>query len=412
MLVCHGALNPQARYTGNTGLEICVEVLESRSLGGEGLLRVCLSSGRFEIKGPFPLPPPPSTPPHFFPIAPTRTRSLTSSASSIDTHNLTSRHTLSHSIVKSLLFWPQQPVSAVMGSYNSGRKVPNVSQYLANLNAVPSPHDVATQQDDNFGLDDDLAQFTNAEFLDFDAGADFLDQGMPEFGPNQSHRSRRQSSGNSDAKGMDFGSFNFADITAFPLDQTTTIAPPIQAPYINTSVSHTASAPFFTSPTTTTPSTQINPAPYPGQKHSRSSSASLSPTGPHTNQEPETAASRMAAEEDKRRRNTAASARFRVKKKQREQALEQTAKELEKKVNGLEQRIGQLETENEWLRGLVVEKNGGEKDDLKIKWKKLRGCVGEDRERGENERERERERKGGEGKKGVGTGSDEEDGRA
>jgi predicted nuclease with TOPRIM domain len=100
----------------------------------------------------------------------------------------------------------------------------------------------------------------------------------------------------------------------------------------------------------------------------------------------------MAAEEDKRRRNTAASARFRVKKKQREQALEQTAKELENKVNGLEQRIGQLETENEWLRGLVVEKNGGEKNDLKIKWKKLRGCGGE-----------EGERKGGEGKRGVGT---------
>jgi hypothetical protein len=92
-----------------------------------------------------------------------------------------------------------------MGSYNAARKAPNVSQYLANLNAVPSPHDVATQQDENFGLDDDLAQFTNAEFLDFDAGADFLDQGMPEFDPNQSQHSRRQSSANNDAKGMDFG---------------------------------------------------------------------------------------------------------------------------------------------------------------------------------------------------------------
>lgn len=68
---------------------------------------------------------------------------------------------------------------------------------------------------------------------------------------------------------------------------------------------------------------------------------------------------RALAEEDKRRRNTAASARFRVKKKQREQALEQKTQELEKAKQVLEQRVGQLETENEWLRGLVVEKNGG-----------------------------------------------------
>ena len=101
----------------------------------------------------------------------------------------------------------------------------------------------------------------------------------------------------------------------------------------------------------------------------------------------------MAAEEDKRRRNTAASARFRVKKKQREQALEQTAKELENKNLLLEQRIGRLETENEWLRGLVVEKNGGAKDDLKVRWEKYGGPA---------------ERKGGKAKKGVGTDNEEE----
>jgi len=68
---------------------------------------------------------------------------------------------------------------------------------------------------------------------------------------------------------------------------------------------------------------------------------------------------RIAAEEDKRRRNTAASARFRVKKKQREQALEKTAKDMSDKVNILEARIQQLETENAWLKGLITEKNGG-----------------------------------------------------
>lgn len=70
-------------------------------------------------------------------------------------------------------------------------------------------------------------------------------------------------------------------------------------------------------------------------------------------------ASRLAADEDKRRRNTAASARFRVKKKQKEQQLEKTAKDMTERVQALEQRVQQLELENKWLKGLIVEKNGG-----------------------------------------------------
>lgn len=66
--------------------------------------------------------------------------------------------------------------------------------------------------------------------------------------------------------------------------------------------------------------------------------------------------SRMAAEEDKRRRNTAASARFRVKKKQREQALEKQAKEMSDKVQSLESKVQQLEMENKWLKELITEK--------------------------------------------------------
>ena len=52
----------------------------------------------------------------------------------------------------------------------SGRKAPNVSQYIANLNTIPSAHEIATGQQDGYPLDDDLAIFTNAEFLDFDLG--------------------------------------------------------------------------------------------------------------------------------------------------------------------------------------------------------------------------------------------------
>lgn len=73
-------------------------------------------------------------------------------------------------------------------------------------------------------------------------------------------------------------------------------------------------------------------------------------------------ANRLAAEEDKRKRNTAASARFRIKKKQREQALEKSAKEMHDKVTALENRIATLETENKWLKSLVTEKHGDKSD--------------------------------------------------
>jgi len=62
----------------------------------------------------------------------------------------------------------------------------------------------------------------------------------------------------------------------------------------------------------------------------------------------------LSPAEDKRRRNTAASARFRLKKKEREAALEGRAKELETKVNELERECEGLRRENGWLKGLVV----------------------------------------------------------
>ncbi|KAK3829380.1 MAG: hypothetical protein J3Q66DRAFT_325097 [Benniella sp.] len=80
-----------------------------------------------------------------------------------------------------------------------------------------------------------------------------------------------------------------------------------------------------------------------------SSTASLSKDDPEDQ--------KLAAEEDKRRRNTAASARFRYKKKLREQALEQTAKEQTLRAETLEARVKELEMEVKWLRGLIVEKD-------------------------------------------------------
>lgn len=99
--------------------------------------------------------------------------------------------------------------------------------------------------------------------------------------------------------------------------------------------------------------------------------------------------SRAIAEEDKRRRNTAASARFRVKKKQREAALERSAKEMSDKVAALEGRINLLETENKWLKNLIVEKNEN-KDDIAALWLKYT-------------QDQESERKSSQRKDGVGT---------
>lgn len=100
---------------------------------------------------------------------------------------------------------------------------------------------------------------------------------------------------------------------------------------------------------------------YPHHAASQSKAGERRATEPHVPNRSMTIeeVSRVAAEEDKRRRNTAASARFRVKKKQREQALEKSAKEMSDKVSALEQKISQLETENQWLKKLVLEKNEG-----------------------------------------------------
>lgn len=65
----------------------------------------------------------------------------------------------------------------------------------------------------------------------------------------------------------------------------------------------------------------------------------------------------FAIEEDKRRRNTAASARFRQKKKEREADLERRANQMTDRCDELQKRIGALETENRWLRELITERS-------------------------------------------------------
>ncbi|KAJ3016153.1 hypothetical protein HKX48_004175 [Thoreauomyces humboldtii] len=67
---------------------------------------------------------------------------------------------------------------------------------------------------------------------------------------------------------------------------------------------------------------------------------------------------KSADELEKRARNTAASARFRVKKKQRGEALERTAREMTERVELLERRLAEHRMELNWLRQLVTDRDG------------------------------------------------------
>lgn len=96
-----------------------------------------------------------------------------------------------------------------------------------------------------------------------------------------------------------------------------------------------------------TPSADSPPAAKRARTRKSSISASLADS-------PDDVNTSLSVTEDKRRRNTAASARFRLKKKEREAALETKAKELEGRVNELERECESLRRENGWLKGLVV----------------------------------------------------------
>ncbi|GEQ66749.1 hypothetical protein JCM33374_g412 [Metschnikowia sp. JCM 33374] len=75
-------------------------------------------------------------------------------------------------------------------------------------------------------------------------------------------------------------------------------------------------------------------------------------------------------DEIKRRRNTAASARFRIKKKMKEKQMEQQARELQDRLGMLEKKLRTLEMENKCLRQLIVEKTEKKNCDLLASIKK------------------------------------------
>jgi len=114
---------------------------------------------------------------------------------------------------------------------------------------------------------------------------------------------------------------------------------------------HNATATPFVSPTVA----QSEESYVPTAKRARTRRVSVASTdSPDFREESLPPNPHLSPAEDKRRRNTAASARFRLKKKEREAALEGKAKELETKVNELERECEGLRRENGWLKGLVV----------------------------------------------------------
>ncbi|KDN49752.1 hypothetical protein RSAG8_01817, partial [Rhizoctonia solani AG-8 WAC10335] len=126
-----------------------------------------------------------------------------------------------------------------------------------------------------------------------------------------------------------------------------------------------APAPASASPTTIQPvqsETTSAPAPKRARISTAKTAASSAPS-PTTSSHPDSSEPNTStpqnASEDKRRRNTAASARFRLKKKEREAALDAKANSLEERVASLERECEGLRRENGWLRGLVVGVTGG-----------------------------------------------------
>lgn len=223
-----------------------------------------------------------------------------------------------------------------MSTYSNNRRGPNMSQYIANLNTDTPP-----TEDLFAGAQDDLSLFASTEFFDWDMNFDASESGNFETNTVDKKPSTAGWQPSTGTSGNQFSldaDFNFTELNSF-----NSIAAGSTNNGLNFSLNNGQSG--ITSPASATSPTSA--APRVGDKRK-----SITTDGDNA---------RVAAEEDKRRRNTAASARFRVKKKQREQALEKTAKEMTERAQMLETKVQQLEMENKWLKGLITEREvGGE----------------------------------------------------
>jgi len=255
---------------------------------------------------------------------------------------------------------------------------------MRTINAI-SPEDTTDENLFDIGL------FTNTDFLDLDSGqtTDFQVQPGKADVAEAVHESNTGdvAPASSVIGNMHFdmpvGDFNFPDFsTAYPAPSLNAFAEPASA-YPPLQPSH--GSVYANQVAQQHQQQQQQQQAHYSQDSARPGEKRKAETVPPTPQSQNFEdASRMAAEEDKRRRNTAASARFRIKKKQREQALEKSAKEMSAKVSSLESRVSQLETENKWLKNLLVEKNEGNEDIVAL-WKEFAKQAGGKLKQGSSE---------------------------
>jgi len=110
-----------------------------------------------------------------------------------------------------------------------------------------------------------------------------------------------------------------------------------------------------------------------------------------------------AIAEDKRRRNTAASARFRIKKKQWTLNLERTVADLAGRAEELEREAADLRKENSWLkeivllRGKALNATSTTEGDNKVSSEPADARTDEDEESEDDEQQQGQSHKDGEG---------------
>ncbi|KAF1940811.1 bZIP transcription factor-like protein [Clathrospora elynae] len=250
-----------------------------------------------------------------------------------------------------------------MSAYQ-GHRGPNVSQYIASLNQLSPPQqdllaDPVPAEDFSAFLNTDFDDVNNGS-VEFTSPAAFdADLDIEQTQPLQTNgRLLRNPSIASADPMMEFnmnGDFQFTDFSNFGANPILDPSMPLAQPQPN----HFPLAPTYASPASEI-AAFTQGYDHESKKRKFDDVASVIDQSLDEN-------ARNAAEEDKRRRNTAASARFRVKKKQREQALEKSAKDMLDKVTRLESKVQQLETENAWLKGLITEKSGGKRSIEEVK---------------------------------------------
>ncbi|KAG8856298.1 hypothetical protein FRB91_000927 [Serendipita sp. 411] len=93
-----------------------------------------------------------------------------------------------------------------------------------------------------------------------------------------------------------------------------------------------------------------------GGEHARYDDQFQSIDSPSSSTDSQTVDLSLLAAEDRRRRNTEASARFRSKKKERLETIEQNMTVLQRRAENLEKEAVELRRENGWLKEMVIMK--------------------------------------------------------